>query len=248
MNETPGSEFSLASEYKENLVTKGIVESSEPTKIVEISRSRDAKVIGEGIYEGHVRDGVRVKMGRRILNFAEKIFNSYHFLNKTDHPEKFLINIISTHIRLKKMGFPVINTMRIIDVPKDSEKRLLVTDLTEKGKNIVLSVNTQDVYALELSNLQEVNDDLLDLYKKLNQNWVSLGSCDVPFLVIDKETKKGRIILGDLAEIRFVDKEKFPQESIEEYNLRELRNFAEIISNKFLVNGELEIKPKTITR
>ncbi len=73
-------------------------------------------------------------MGRRILNFAEKIFNSYYFLKNTEHPEKFLINIIGTHIRLKKMGFPVINTMRIIDVPENSDKRLLVTDLTENGE------------------------------------------------------------------------------------------------------------------
>ncbi len=109
------------------------------------------------------------------------------------------------------------------------------------GKNIVLSVNTQDLYAIELLNAQEVNGELLDLYQKLNQNWVNLGSCDVPFLVIDKETKKGKIILGDLANVRFVEREKFPQESIEEYNLRELKTFAKLINDKFLVNGELEV-------
>ncbi len=249
MSDALGSEFNFASEYKENLVTKGVVESSEPTKIVEISRSRNAKVIGEGINEGHVRDGVRVKMGRRILNFAEKIFNSDYFLEDVEDKEKALRNIIKTQIRLKKMGFPVVNTMRIIDVPESAEKRLLVTDLTENGKYEILSAVTMDFHeAIQLSNSEEVNNQLSEIYQLLNINRVRLGSFDVPFLIIDKETKRGKIILGDLARIRFKEDESFAKKSIEEYNLKNLQDFARHINDKFLINGELEIKPKTLTR
>ena len=145
------------------------------------------------------------------------------------------------------MGFPVINTMRIIDVPEDSEKRLLVTDLTENGKNMVLSATTEDFCKdLELSNTQEINNELLDIYQKLNHNRVRLGRYDVPFLVVDKETKEGKIILGDLGNVRFKESEKFSQELIEELNLRELQDFVGLINHKFLVNGELEINLDTV--
>ncbi|OGD82996.1 hypothetical protein A2572_02175 [Candidatus Collierbacteria bacterium RIFOXYD1_FULL_40_9] len=242
-SENLGSEFDFASENKETLVTKGIKETSEPTKVVEISRSRNAEILGEGIYEGHVRSGVRVGIGRRILNFAEKIFDRYDHEYRSESIDKFLKRIISTHMQLKKIEIPVINTMRIINVPEDENRRLLVTDLTENGRKIVISATTIDVYdSFELSNLVEVNNQLSDIFQKLNLNSVRLGSYDVPFLIIDKETKEGKIILGDLGNVSFKNKENFSQDLLEELNLKGLQKFAEEINKRFLINGELEIK------
>ena len=111
----------------------------------------------------------------------------------------------------------------------------------------MLSATTQDFHKnLELSNPQEVNQELLEIYELLNLNSISLGNYDVPFLVVDKETKRGRIILGDLEQVSFMEKDEFARESTKNHNLSRLRDFAWLINHKFLVNGELELIPDTV--
>jgi hypothetical protein len=51
---------------------------------------------------GAFRFRTEVGIGRRVLNFAEKIFDRYNSWDRTEDIDKFIKKIINTHVRLKK--------------------------------------------------------------------------------------------------------------------------------------------------
>lgn len=221
--------------YRETIVSKGVVDKEiETAKIIELSRNKKTGVIGKGISEGEVRDGVKVKLGRRVLDFVEKVFNAEHFVFN-DFPEITTKRIIENHARLRKMGFPVINTMRLIDTPDDVHERILMTDLTEGGKSIVLTSYSHwenGGLGVMLSNAEEVADQLHQIYKKLNDQGVMVCHRDVFFLIVDKETGKGHVLLGDISRIVVSDDESYkPQEhEISKNNSVSIQDFVGLVN------------------
>jgi len=232
--------------FRDSLVTKGTVGPGEDTLLVEISRDPHTGVIGSGISEGEVRNGVKIKLKRRILDFVEKVFNRDYFVNK-----KFegitLKKIVENHSKLKRLGFPVVNTMRMVDTPPGYYERIIMTDLTEGGKKMVLSSASylDDEPQIEnISNGNEVGIQLSEIYQKLNQEGVQICHHDVFFLVIDKETRKGEIVLGDVSRVIFSDDPEFSprDDEIEANNYENMKDFVDLV-NRSLTGRVVDFSP-----
>ncbi len=92
-----------------------------------------------------------------------------------------------------------------------------MTDLTEQGKNDVVSApdwekgdTRSGKYAeiehqVEISNIGEVEESLATILEQSVVTGCKLNMADAFFLVVDKESKKAKVVIADLAEVEFID-------------------------------------------
>ncbi len=233
-------------EFQEVLLTKGVTDKGlKAKKRAGLSRDQDQKVIGKGFSEGNVYGGVNVKLGRHELPMVEKVFESF-MLGTT--PEITPERIIENHSHLRKMGFPVINTMRIIETAPGKPKRILMTDLTEGGKKSVYSSSFDEekdpLVDFDVSNPDEVSNQLLEIFKLCLEHGVEIHHHDVFLLVVDNNTGKGRIVLGDISRIEIHDnpKERWARQDVGAYSYENMKSFVDLI-NKHIGLGKLDFDP-----
>lgn len=199
---------------------KGFSPSGElsPIKKTQVRVER-VDSLGVGLGEGTV-DKVSVDVmspsGRsRKMTLAEKRLYD-------DNPKKWREDltrqIIQTHSKLKALGLPVVPTLRIDEDRPDS---IYMTDLTRDGKADVYSVmdwaminerrgklsNTGK--RVLISNAEQLSEQISDLYAQACAKSVRLTSTDIFFLVVDKDTEKARIILGDLSGVEFPEDQPY---------------------------------------
>lgn len=179
-----------------------------------------AESLGVGLSEGKI-DSLKLTVfgagGReKTISMAEKLF--YRSSNGEAAGE--IERILDNHAKLKQMGVPTIPTMRLEGDGGSKTDRIYMTDLTEGGKNEVLSPidwwlvddktnlglkakfhESQSIFSL--SNPDEVQKQILDIHKILEGKRVFIGGTDVPFIVLNKKTKQGRVILGDIESVKF---------------------------------------------
>lgn len=231
-------------ESDEVQLTKGVTDKRQKAvKKAGLSRDKNQKVVGKGHSEGSVYGGVKVRMGDRELPMVEKVFDS-SLLQK--FPEITPEKIIENHSRLKKMGFPVTNTMRIIETASGKPKRMLMTDLTEGGKKSIYTSSSfyDEINNFSLNNPDEVNNQLLEIYKLCLGNGVEIDHEDVFFLVVDNNSGRGEIVLGDISRIKIHDdpKEKRTFQDVEAYGYQKMQTFIDLI-NKRIDSGKLDFDP-----
>ncbi|MBU0982048.1 hypothetical protein KKC94_05140 [Patescibacteria group bacterium] len=193
-------------------------------RAVRLEPVKEKGKLGEGI-EGIV-DVVRVSIGDSD-NELSRIFARKSFKDK-ELGREGLDLFVNNWQELKKRGLPVVPTLRIEE--GSEAPYVIMTDLTNDGKNEVVALNDFEPspeeqklmeasgeqrmykyprdYILELTNIKGIEQQLSDLLKTSVEKGVLLEH-DVPFLVVDKETKEGNLVLGDLRTVFFMDvKEK----------------------------------------
>ncbi|AKM82756.1 TPA: hypothetical protein DD449_00540 [Candidatus Berkelbacteria bacterium] len=207
------------------------------------------EVLGTGLLEGDVVcvEGMISGSGGRQkeVQLAQKIFHTEGMLGKHD-VEGHVKILLEKHAELKRRHLPTIPTMRIGEV--DGDTRLFMTDLTRGGKNEVISNMDWESYfgragkyfqndaKFELSNKEELSQNASDIFKQLVTKGC-IARNDVFFVIMDKDTKKGQIILGDIYAT-----ELYSDSDLKSYSTRcklQSDNFKEM--NRFLleINGHL---------
>lgn len=185
--------------------------------IVEFDRSQQ-ELLGKGIREGTVhslRIDVIGKNGKvRTIPLAEKIFD------QIDADKISIEDILATHSKLKKAKISTIPTMRF---NREEPRKLYLTDLTEGGKNEVFSMSdwSESMFStrvgkfasekgyekrFEISNMAGFEDQLVEIFTKACEAG-SVIPWDAFFVIVDKETKQARVIVGDISDITFADVE-----------------------------------------
>ncbi len=181
---------------------------------VEIKRGGEE--LGKGLTEGTVRRVDITIFGdkgkTRNAHLAEKIFD--HPQLTSEAKKDAIDEILKIHAELKALGFPTIPTMRT-EIGNDSS--ILMTDLTDKGANEVVSVPDwgggpersgkfyQTDYKVEISNAEQLSQSLASLFEQTIEKGCTVAFPDAFFMIINKASKEGRIIFGDLLEISFIN-------------------------------------------
>jgi hypothetical protein len=165
----------------------------------EIDRS-DQQFLGEGVCGGRVTT-VDVQSGKFKRRMAEKVF-PVEDLEEVKRER-------AIHALLQEAKIPTIPTL-MID-PKDG-RRLYLTDLTEGGKVDCISIvdfisegrrsPRPQLPLIELVNPDEIIDQVLLILERSIENGIILSSVDIYFLLVNKETRRGRVIVGDLERVR----------------------------------------------
>jgi hypothetical protein len=171
--------------------------------------------LGKGLTEGTVnRTGITLigeKGKTRDVHMAEKVF---------DHPDltpeskkEAISKILKIHVELKAHGFPTVSTMR---TEVGNEQSIFMTDLTQNGKNEVVSVPDwgggperegkffQTDYKVVISNAEQLSQSLADLFEQTVEKGCLVAYPDAFFMIVNKTTKEGSVIFGDLLEINFI--------------------------------------------
>jgi len=109
---------------------------------------------------------------------------------------------VDSYMELKKNGFPVPNTYRLLG---EEGTEVVVSDLTINGEKVVYSINELGPMKNDtkkfLTNYDELSIQIMDLAIKADKlgYWLSL---DTFFIQVDKDGK-GTIVLGDLGDKGF---------------------------------------------
>jgi len=182
-----------------------IVKALSYNNYMEIGSQEIARVTGKP-------STVRIEMKQTIPTQSSESVNSYTkikvvrnekereaglFVHKQFMDHESMASFLNNNTILKESGFPVPPTVREIV----GKNELLITDLTEGGKHIVFSVNEIQDNAVDIpfriSNLSQVEDEILRLGKKADEKGFVILE-DAYFIVVDKQTKLARVVLGDL--------------------------------------------------
>lgn len=192
-----------------------IVEKNNGLRKSTVQTELSNQNLGTGLSEGRV-ERIRVTvLGKndrfRTIGMAEKIFDISEM--PPEKKQELISQIVETHQGLKERHLPTLPTMR-----REREgDSIIMTDLTQGGKNEVVSVPDWAIgekrkgkysdteYKVELRNVEEIEEDLASILEQTVITGCLMHLPDVFFLVVNKEEKKGEIILGDIAEIEFVD-------------------------------------------
>ena len=100
--------------------------------------------------------------------------------------------ILKRHHSLKKLGFPVPNTLRI----SEDGLHILMTDMTRNDQFEIIDRHNLDS-SLQINNLDEVKDEVLKIAKKGEENDYIFGY-DAYAVVVDKKTNLGHVIILDI--------------------------------------------------
>ncbi|MBT4385163.1 hypothetical protein HOD30_05465 [Candidatus Peregrinibacteria bacterium] len=231
--------------------------------ILEATIHREGKeLLGEGFYEGIVHRVILEvvnKAGRLIRKIvAEKTLREEHL----EYPEVKVDtharcqDLQEKHRRLKEAGIPTIPFMMIVDTGGGTWK-IVMNDLTKGGKCFCIS--SMDLYreaspeknSIQLSNPEEVAEQMKALLEALvadKNNKIFIGDHDSLFIIIDKETKKGKIIIGDLGSVFFG--KDIPNAGIDESvhancvkrNKYAAKHFIRKINNILAENSKIRLK------
>lgn len=205
--------------------------------------------LGVGLSEGTVRR-VRVEVSHdgitKAISMAEKHFDVT--ASKSDR-ESTVQRILQNHALLRAKGLPTFPTLRIDPVNTDF---LYMTDLTRNGKDAVYSIpdwkrGENRVGKLEgneekiaISNSEELSAQLANLYKKVVDEGCVINLADAFFLVIDKQDRKAKIMLGDILEIDFVQN---VSEDVVEKNYMSFSIFIDEINTHLSKESRLRKRP-----
>lgn len=195
---------------------KGFDPSDKPKRGARVSIDRtDAEYLGTGLSEGTVHK-VQVEVAgpndrARTISMAEKTFD--HPSHTDEERQALIAHVLGIHRELLERDLPTIPTMRT----EKGNKNIMMTDLTENGKNEVVSMpdwvvgpgrkgkHADTEYKVEIANVEEVAEHLLRIFEQSVATGCRLGDADIFFLVINKDTKKAKVLLGDVWDIKFVD-------------------------------------------
>ncbi len=226
---------------------------------VEIKRGGDE--LGKGLTEGTVRRVAVTILGdkgkTRHTHLAEKIFD--HPQLTSEAKKDAIDEILKIHAELKALGFPTISTMRT-EFGNDSS--ILMTDLTEKGANEVVSVPDwsggpersgkfyQTDRKVEISNAEQLSQSFASLFEQTIEKGCAVAYPDAFFMIINKASKEGRIIFGDLLEISFVSLPEDPnvRELFMENNFEVFRSFILDMLKHTQAQPPLSMRPLRETR
>ncbi len=217
------------------------------------------ETIGVGIREGTVRRiscGIEHPNGVEVAVLAEKDYDS-PFIKPTS------INfegILRTHRYLTTHGYPTIPVM----YGNEENNKLYMTDLTEDGKYTVISdadwhsmsdeeherrgkfADSQEIFTIE--NTDVLADALSKLLIKCTEEGCVLGDMakDKPkrnifFIILDPNTKKGKILLGDIYHI--YPNTQQPKKDIALFNYRSIHFFVESINKRLSPETQIPIQP-----
>lgn len=149
-----------------------------------------------------------LQIGTHRLRLANKVFYS---LADVD-----LDIQLKVHQFLREHGFPTLPTFR---ADKTSENSIFMTDLTEGQKKICISsMDKVPKRKLKLSNPNEVRESLFEILKLAKKNGLLLHQ-DCFFLIIDKNTGEGKVLISDLSRLAYGLGAKTNDQSIAQFLL-----------------------------
>ena len=170
---------------------------------VSIQEAACPEVVGRGLQDSTLYR-VNVTMGGIRLPLLKKVFDGDHVEDSRAR------QIFDRHRALKERGLPTIPLM----FREEAKRRTLyVTDLTQGGKWDCLSmmdwqsdgtrhgVRCTDYRLFNLKNAPSVNAGFADLLEKSVEAGVVFTSPDIFFLILEKKTQEGKIIVGDLGQV-----------------------------------------------
>ncbi|NQV90265.1 hypothetical protein HQ487_02555 [Candidatus Uhrbacteria bacterium] len=146
-----------------------------------------------------------------------------------------IAHILKVHKGLRERALPTIVTMRT----ENGKNNIFMTDLTEQGKNEVVSLPdwltgkerkgkySETEHMVEIANIHEISESLAIIFEQSIATGCKFNFADVFFLVVDKESKRGKVLLGDLAEIEFVDVGDITErETLADHNYQTILHFV----------------------
>ncbi len=135
-----------------------------------------------------------IKRGERsrTVPFFLKAINL--FRTETENPKVEAQKIIEKYNFLKTNGFPVPPTYRI---SKEGELRVLMTDMTEQGKKLIVDAGDKHLEDGQVKNWAEIETQLKNIVSLAMTHNVML-EFDAYSLSVDKETGEGKVFLVDL--------------------------------------------------
>lgn len=194
-----------------------------------------AEKLGEG-KEGAVQKitvAAEHERGIEIGTLAEKTFHTRGEDSDQKTKEK-IARTLELHKTLLEKNYPTIPKM----LTNEKGDTLYMTDMTKNGEQEVYSTpdfeRTKPEQPVALKNAEALSMLLGTLLSKSAEDRLFIEKKDVFFLPIDKETREGQIIFGDLNKLQFVEegkspvikKEEHPEIDITEYNAEILRKLV----------------------
>lgn len=177
----------------------------------EITRPEQPDRLGRGVMEGDVNRvnlELKSRTGRVVdVDVAEKVLR-----RRNIDTEARCADTMIRHQKLKILEIPTVPYMMTSQIEGSDRWSLIMPDLTKGGKVHCISatdfINSQSYYSkcgkvVRLTNSAEVSQQLTGLVTSATEHGVVLGSSDVYFLLINKETGKGKVIAGDLGNVYF---------------------------------------------
>ncbi len=182
-------------------MNKNLISTKNPNGLLKTYKVGKEEKIGEGSESTVNRVDLRLQRGQRSKNvqLVEKVFE--YPISRDSVLQKYNL--------AKSSGLNVPNTFRL------TERGALITDLTEGGKNLVISamdadndeyledlkLNKQDLYKLFVeADIEEVAKyGYEDLEKAANSN-ICLSHADIWFLVLKPEGNR-EFVIGDFTNL-----------------------------------------------
>jgi hypothetical protein len=137
-----------------------MIETTKASKYAEPSTTVYLK------YEGNIGSGDYGVVHRTLASTREGMEHATHLAYKLymwGSYEKFIRHSLRMHDYFKKYGLQVPPTYRA------TSEGILMTDLTENGERLVLSMNDN---SMKIKNLKYCNQNLLDSFKNVNLDQV----------------------------------------------------------------------------